>query len=150
MSIKTIPLTNIEVLKEVILLQQRSYRVEAEIINFNHLPPLFDRVDDLIESNEHFLGYFDSDELIGVISFTWDEGCIDICRLAISPDHFQKGLGTSLLNYLERSYKSSCIKVCTAKDNLPAVNLYLKSGFTIVKEFMVEDCLTLVELNKLL
>ncbi len=58
----------------------------------------------------------------------------EIRALYVDPDARGCGAGTKILQYL-LSYINSPARLCVAKSNTPAKNLYCKFGFTVVGEF---------------
>ena len=60
---------------------------------------------------------------------------INIINLCIETDLRHKGLGQQLLSYCIEQYPDEVFVLDVVKNNIPAVNLYLKSGFTVEKEY---------------
>lgn len=140
-----------EIANEVLKLQLLSYQEEAKLIQFYDIPPLKDRVDKLIECDETFYGYFEGKDLVGLLSFKIEEGILDIHRVCVHPAHFRKGIGMKLLDHIEEmNTVIRKIIVCTGKANTPAIKLYVKKGFCIVRNFKVTEGLIMTELEKFL
>lgn len=62
----------------------------------------------------------------------------DSCRLGIVAGVIGKGYGNEMMQILiNKAKKAHCKKIClsTYADNFPAIALYTKFGFQIVKEF---------------
>ncbi|MGG1674416.1 GNAT family N-acetyltransferase [Neobacillus sp. NRS-1170] len=136
--IKVINFQNDYSLKELFDLQRASYLVEAELINFFEIPPLKESLQDLKESGETFIGYFENSELTGAISYTIQEQVVTICRMVVHPNHFRKGIAQKLLTYVEKNHSDLPIfNVSTGKENTPAKNLYLKNGFQVTGDIEV-------------
>jgi ribosomal protein S18 acetylase RimI-like enzyme len=67
----------------------------------------------------------------------------------VHPDHFRKGIATSLLKALEESEAAiRAMVVCTGADNTPAIQLYQRFGFKKVRNVTLPDGLVLCELCK--
>ncbi|WP_026477688.1 GNAT family N-acetyltransferase [Alkaliphilus transvaalensis] len=116
--------------KSVLELQMASYKIEAEIIGFQELPPLKDTIKSIKESEEIFYGYYINNVLTGIVSFKIMENVLDIHRVAVHPDFFRRGIAEKLINYVEKLENNIVkITVSTGTTNLPAVNLYLKNGY---------------------
>jgi ribosomal protein S18 acetylase RimI-like enzyme len=129
---------------KVLQLQYQSYRIEAEMIGFDELPPLMETLADLQQSRETFYGYYEQNELYGVISYKHHQGIADIHRLMVHPDHFRKGIAKKLLNNLEMIEKGvESLVVSTGSDNTPAIDLYKKSGFEVINEKVITQGLRL-------
>ncbi|MEH7380202.1 GNAT family N-acetyltransferase [Bacillus sp. JJ1533] len=136
--------------EDVLNIQIPSYMVEAEIIGSFEIPPLKDTVNTLQQSGETFFGYYENDELCGVVSIKLDDKIVDIHRFFVHPNHFRKGIGKSLLNFIEAKFKVDTLKVATGSKNTPAINFYKKNGFQQIKEVKVNEQLTLSYFEKLL
>jgi ribosomal protein S18 acetylase RimI-like enzyme len=120
---------NREVL-ELLSLQLAAYRVEAELIGFNDIPPLKDSIQSIRQANETFIGYYDDNELAGAISYSKKDGSVTICRMMVHPNHFRKGIASKLLSYvLDREKTSDKFIVSTGAANIPAIELYKRHGF---------------------
>jgi ribosomal protein S18 acetylase RimI-like enzyme len=139
------------VAEEIDRVQKESYSVEAALIKYDKIPYLLQSVESIQETNEVFLGYRDGKMLAGVLSYEKAEDHIfDICRLVIKPGYFGRGIGQALVREvenLEKNFKK--IYVQTAKDNLPALNLYYKLGYEAFKEFETPDGLKISRLVKM-
>jgi ribosomal protein S18 acetylase RimI-like enzyme len=134
---------------KVLRLQYQSYRIEAEMIGFDQLPPLKETSADLQQSRETFYGYYEQTELSGVISFKHDQGVIDIHRLMVHPSHFRKGIANKLLCELEMNGKDvKSLVVSTGSKNLPAIDLYIKFGFEVIAEKEITQGLRLTFFKK--
>ncbi len=149
--IERLNLKDIETAKRVIKLQMASYKIEAEIIGFYEIPPLKDTIDSLIACEEIFYGYNINDDLAGVISYKIIENILDIHRVAIHPMFFRRGIAVELVNFIEKLGSNiNIVAVCTGKENLPAVNLYLKNGYKKKKDIEISKDIYLTEFEKVL
>ncbi|MFT8321701.1 MAG: GNAT family N-acetyltransferase [Bacillus sp. (in: firmicutes)] len=139
--------TNSKIAKEILELQTAAYKVEAQIIQYEDLPPLKEDYLSIQTCKETFMGVYSNNRLAAVISFKEEAEYLEICRLVVHPSLFGRGFATKLLDYIIQK-KSKRIIVCTAADNKPALQLYIKLGFTIKQIFEVENRLKLVKLEK--
>lgn len=115
---------------KILAIQRSSYQIEADLIGFQGIPALSETVDDIMNSKEIFLGYYEDDQLLGVLSYEENEDFVDICRLVVSPASFRKGIGRLLVNYIVEEIRGSRdVVVSTGLKNIPAVTLYEKLGF---------------------
>ncbi|WP_028550042.1 GNAT family N-acetyltransferase [Paenibacillus sp. UNC451MF] len=115
---------------ELLMLQQLSYRVEAERIGFEDIPPLFDSPKTIRESGEQFFGYYDEQQLAGAVAVKQSSKELIICRLMVHPSFFRRGIATRLLQFAEQfAIPGMMIKVSTGTNNEPAVLLYGKHGY---------------------
>jgi GNAT superfamily N-acetyltransferase len=136
MLIKRLSMKSNEEVLELLTLQLASYRVEAELIGFDGIPPLRDGIQSLRDAKETFIGCYNDvegkEELAGAVSYTRNGSVVEICRMIVYPKHFRKGIASSLLRFLldEQIRKGvSRFIVSTGTANLPAVSLYASFGF---------------------
>lgn len=149
MMITHLPIEQKEVAQEVLAVQLPAYRIEAAIIESDAIPALRDTVDSLMDCGETFYGIREGETLIGAISFKIEEDTLDIHRLVIHPDHFRKGIGRKLVQYvLEHHPEIRKFIVATGSKNTPALALYASEGFIAVREFEVMPGLLITELEK--
>jgi GNAT superfamily N-acetyltransferase len=128
--IKMLNIKDQTVAQKILEVQIPSYQVEAELIGFQGIPPLYDTVESLMQCNETFLGYFFTDKLAGFISYVKDGTVLDIHRMAVHPTYFRKGVASSLIAYLlkqESDMEKAVVR--TGSKNTPAKNLYRRFGF---------------------
>lgn len=151
--IEKIILKDAKIAEEFLNLQQLSYRVEAEIIGFAQIPPLFETIQDLLDSEEHYLGYFDDGKLVGALSYEMSNEenivSVHICKMIVHPEHFKKGIASQLLRHLfEHKTDADEFVVSTGAKNDPAIQLYKKFGFVTAFEEQVHPDLSMVTLKK--
>ncbi|WP_421763671.1 GNAT family N-acetyltransferase [Ekhidna sp.] len=77
--------------------------------------------------------YEESDKIRGFISMMGNE----IGGLFVDPTYQSKGVGTSLVNYMEQFHKS--LEVEVFQENKIGRPFYEKSGFTIINEYYMEE-----------
>jgi len=141
---------NEEVLK-ILNLQLAAYRVEATIMGFDEIPPLYDTMDTLRACGETFYGYFIKDTLTGIVSYKLEDKILDIYRVAVHPSFFRRGIADQLLSYIEKlNVSATKIIVSTGRENKPAISLYLKKGFKKVEDYKVEEGIYLTAFEKIL
>jgi GNAT superfamily N-acetyltransferase len=85
-------------------LQRASYRVEAELIGDDAIPPLHESVAALAALDLAFLAITERDgEPVAALGYQVADGVLDIDRLAVHPRRFRRGLGRRLVEaVLER------------------------------------------------
>ncbi|WP_306807290.1 GNAT family N-acetyltransferase [Mesobacillus jeotgali] len=113
---------------EILDLQRKSYRIEADLIGTDEIPPLKETFEQLQNCGETFLGYYLDGRLAGAVSFKIDREVMDIHRMMVDPDFFRRGIARKLIAYLEHQNFSEMI-VSTGAANTPAIKLYEKLGF---------------------
>lgn len=141
--IKKMDITHHEIAKEVLNIQIPSYKMEAEIIGYEDIPPLRDTVKSLQQCGETFYGYYLKGKLCGVISIKKANCVIDIHRLMVHPTHFRKGIAKRLLDFVKSNEEFASIIVSTGTKNAPAVAFYLKNGFLKIGEKRITEQLSL-------
>lgn len=136
--IERINLTNEDILEQLWRLQHAAYRVEAQLIGFEQIPPLLETMETLRKCEELFIGYFINEELAGSISYVQDHDreLVTICRMMVDPGFFRQGIAEQLLRQVEKEVPSKLYEVATGTKNLPAIHLYEKLGF--MKKGLVE------------
>lgn len=137
---------------QIIHIQQRAYRVEAELLGVPTIPPLLETVTEILTCEESFMGVWDAEQkvLLGFISWeetvVEDQSAIQICRLAVDPAYFGNGIACALL---QEFFTKSCHRftiVTTGADNIPAIRCYEKAGFQLDFEFLTPDRIRMVRL----
>lgn len=147
--IKRLNLKDENISKSVLEVQLASYKVEADIIGFQELPPLKDTIISLKECEENFYGYYLNEVLAGIISYKVTDNVLDIHRVAVHPSFFRMGIADKLINYVEKLESNiNKIIVCTSMLNQPAINLYLKNGYRKTKNIEIRENLFLTEFEK--
>lgn len=135
--------------KRLLAIQIAAYTLEAEWLKYPGLPPLFETVDDLRASGERFLAARIDEEIVGAASFATHATSLEICRLVVSPPYMRRGIAGRLLAAVEEFRRDRpTITVSTGEDNLPAIRLYLRNGYSIVGHSTLPDGLRLVGLAK--
>ena len=130
-------------------LQRESYAVEAGLLGDDRIPPLTETLDELREAGLEWLGARDEDGLTGAVAWTvLDDGTVDIDRLVVAPRAFRRGVATALLDGLDALYPGRRVLVSTGRDNGPAVALYRRRGFALVREHEVIPGLFVANLER--
>jgi ribosomal protein S18 acetylase RimI-like enzyme len=139
MSIQRLDLQHAPTVERVLVIQQASYAIEAELIGTRNIPPLHDTIESLQNSEERFYGYWIDDELAGLIAITLEDDTLDICRMAVHPAYFRRGIASALLTFALSTHSAAARTiVATGARNDPAKQLYLRHGFTQIDEREVE------------
>jgi ribosomal protein S18 acetylase RimI-like enzyme len=139
---------NPQMAENILALQKASYQIEADLIGFPKLPPMLENLEDIINSQETYDGYFAEGVLAGILSYIIEGDVLDIYKVAVHPDFFKRGIARQLLQEIQQTEGIASITVSTGLKNIPAVNLYTSMGFCKVQEKEVVKDLTIVCFEK--
>ena len=131
MKVDILPHRQLKVATQIHAVLMLAYAQEAELLKVQNFPPLQQSAADIQASDEFFLGSFNDQELIGVVSVRPDDepGQINIASLVVNPAHQRCGVARALLtNALQRA-AGTPFSVSTAAQNAPALALYQQFGF---------------------
>jgi len=134
--------------KQIRSVFQSSYAVEAKILNAIDFPPLKRPIESYRNSANMFFGYLENEELAGIIEVEYNNDCIDINSLVVSPDYFRRGIANKLLNYVFNNFDVKLYIVETGVDNIPAKELYKKQGFKEIKQWNTDFGIRKVRFEK--
>jgi ribosomal protein S18 acetylase RimI-like enzyme len=134
---------------ELLELQRRAYRVEADLIGSDEIPPLRETLAELQSCGETFLGARVDSVLLGAISWRCDGDTIDLHRLVVHPAHFRTGVGSALVRgALATESPARHAIVQTGASNDPALALYRREGFVPTGDFEPLPGLRVTRLTK--
>ncbi|MDQ1911869.1 GNAT family N-acetyltransferase [Paenibacillus sp. GD4] len=147
--IEEFDLNDMKLVLEVLLLQQTAYRIEAELIGLEEVPPLLDSPQTLKDSGETFFVYRSGERIAGAASCKQTAKELLICRMMVHPECFRQGIADALLTHMERlAVPGMKLKVTTGTRNLPAMQLYAKHGFEPEQQLLLAPGVTLTVLAK--
>ena len=133
--IKKLQNNKIEISNQIHSVFQVSYAVEAKLLNATNFPPLKRPIESYQKSDNSFFGYFEDEELAGVIEIASNSIHTDINSLVVNPKFFRRGIAKQLLEFIFYKFDSRLFIVETGADNMPAIELYKKHGFKEVKQW---------------
>ncbi len=145
---RRLDLSDEAIARSVLALQRQSYAVEAALIGDDRIPQLTETLDELRAAELEWLGAFDGDGLTGAVSWRILGDDVDIDRLIVAPRAFRRGVATVLLDALDGIYPNRRMAVSTGRDNEPAITLYRRRGFTVVRDVEVIPGLFVTELER--
>ena len=133
--IKKLKNNDMETSSQIRSVFQFSYAVEAELLKVKDFPPLKLPLESYLKSSNDFYGYFENNELAGVIEVERTEKYIDINSLVVKPNFFRRGIGRKLIEFTFNRFDSKLFIVETGVKNKPATKLYKKLGFKEIKQW---------------
>ena len=132
-------------------IQLEAYALERDLLGVASFPPLERTVDDVLRSDDRFLGAYLGERLVGVAALEGDPSgaCLVISSLVVSPGFQRRGVARSLLEAVGEAYPAHSLTVSTGLDNGPALALYAGFGFREVRRKVVgRDSIAMIELNR--
>ena len=136
--IKEINHSEVKIAKQIYLIFQKSYKVEAKLLQATNFPPLKRNVNDFIDCKNTFYAYYISEEIVGIIEVDSNNSSTHIQSLVVYPKFFRQGVGKSLVQFIFTKYKNKIFSVETGLLNQPAINLYAEFGFKEKKRWVTD------------
>ena len=137
--------------EEILILQKLAYRSEAEIYNDFNIPPLVQTLENIEKDfeNQYFLKAVMEGKIIGSVRAYTKEGTCYIGRLIVHPDFQNRGIGTDLMNEIERII-NTCrrFELFTGDKSERNLYFYQKLGYKIFKKAKITDQTMIVYLEK--
>jgi anthranilate synthase component 2 len=136
--------------EEILTLQKRAFRSEAERYDDYTLPPLTQTLVEIKTDFErqHILKATLRGEIIGSARARAEDGTCYVARVVVHPDYQGRGIGARLMHAVESAFADvQRFEIFTGDRSEPALHLYRKLGY---KEFKRKklDTHTLVYLEK--
>ena len=125
----------LETAKKIRTIFQRSYKVEAELLQAIDFPPLKRPLEDYMRYDREFFGRIKNGQLAGVAEIIETDGYVHIRSLVVDPKYFRQGIGKELVEFVLESFDTDLFVVETGVKNEPASKLYKKLGFTEVGQW---------------
>ena len=121
--------------EELLLLQKLAYQSEAELYNNYDIPPLKQTVDEIIDqfSTHIFLKAISRGEIVGTVRAVEINGTCHIGRLAVHPDMQKKGIGTTLMNEIDKYFTPLRFELFAGSKSDKNIRLYQRLGYNIFK-----------------
>jgi ribosomal protein S18 acetylase RimI-like enzyme len=137
--------------EEILILQKLAYRSEAEIYNDFNIPPLVQTLESIEKDfeNQYFLKAVMDGKIIGSVRAYTKEGTCYIGRLIVHPDFQNRGIGTDLMNEIERIF-NTCrrFELFTGDKSERNLYFYQKLGYKIFKKAKITDQTMIVYFEK--
>jgi ribosomal protein S18 acetylase RimI-like enzyme len=127
--------SELEIAKKIRSIFQKSYKIEAKLLNAIDFPPLKRPLEDYLKSDTEFYGYSKNGELAGVIEIIHYDSYKHIRSLVVNPLFFRQGIAKKLMEFTLKTFDTNLFVVETGLKNEPASKLYRKFGFIEVKQW---------------
>ena len=142
---------NVENAGEILDLQKLAYQSEAALYDDYTIPPLTQTLEEITADFERqlFLKASVDGRIVGSVRAYEREGACCIGRLIVHPGFQNQGIGTKLLNEIERVFgQARRYELFTGDKSERNLYLYQKLGYQPFKTEMVTEDLVLVFLEK--
>lgn len=126
---------NLETANQILSVFQKSYAVEAALLEATDFPPLKRPIESYLKSENEFFGYFENDDLAGVVEVKHLGKNTSISSLVVLPLFFRRGIARKLVEFIFNKFNSDLFTVETGVNNKPATELYRKLGFVEIKQW---------------
>ncbi|THB79211.1 MAG: GNAT family N-acetyltransferase [Desulfobulbaceae bacterium] len=147
----TIKLASVKDAEEILQLQYRAYRSEAQLYDDYEIQPLTQTLDELkAEFEDHLvIKYTTEAKIIGSVrAKTVNHDC-SIGKLIVDPDYQNQGVGNQLLQEIEkRSSDAQRFELFTGHKSEKNLYLYRKARYEQFKTQQIHSRLTLIFLEK--
>lgn len=140
-----------EDLREILDLQYVAYQSEAELLGNKDIPPLKQSFEDIEDefSKSLFLKVTDENEkIVGSVRGRASEDTLHVGKLIVHPPLQGQGIGTRLLQEIERISECSRLELFTSSKSSRNIKLYEKIGYSIFKKEKISEELTFIYLHK--
>jgi ribosomal protein S18 acetylase RimI-like enzyme len=130
-----------EVAAAIATIQRAAYRIEADLIGYDRIPPLLESEEDVMALGLVILGVHEDGQLVGLAGYDIDDGVVDIDRLAVDPGWFRRGIARTLLREIHaREPAARRFVVTTGAANTPATTLYASLGYQHIGTATIDGC----------
>jgi len=137
--------------KEILDLQKKAYQSEAEIYNDFSIAPLTQTLEEMETDfkKQVIFKTLHEDRIIGSVRAFSKEGICFIGRLIVHPDYQRRGIGTLLVNEVERFFKESKrFELFTGHKSERNIRFYEKLGYLTFRTENVTKDLDLLFMEK--
>ena len=138
-------------LAQILALQKLAYKSEAEIYNDFSIPPLHQSITELNEDfkSQIILKATHLEKIIGSVRAYRKGNTCFIGKLIVHPRHQNKGIGTKLMNAIEKSFDNiKRYELFTGYKSKKNLYLYKKLGYKIFKTKVLNENIQLKFLEK--
>jgi len=116
---------------EILNLQKSAFQIEAELYKNYDILPLKETIEEITQSFKNciFVKAVDKEKIIGAVRAFEKDGTCYIGRLAVSKEMQNRGIGTLLMNEIEKYFKTKRFELFTGAKSEKNIQLYKKLGY---------------------
>jgi ribosomal protein S18 acetylase RimI-like enzyme len=136
---------------DILALQKLAYQGEAELYQDWSIPPLTQSSEEINAefSTKTFLKACLNGKLIGSVRVSFNHGTGFVGRLIVHPEHQKKGIGTKLMQTIEKRFSSTeRFELFTGSRSEGNIRLYEKLGYRIFRKERLSPQVELVFMEK--
>ena len=136
---------------EILALQKLAYASEAEIYDDYTIPPLVQTLEQIETDfeSQFFLKTSVNGRIIGSVRAHARQGACFIGRLIVHPDFQNQGIGTQLMNEIEKRFKQAKrFELFTGRRSERNLRFYRKLGYEAFKTERISEKVGLVFMEK--
>ncbi len=116
---------------DIYAVMQAAYKIEGDLLGVKDFQPLKRSITAIQAATTTFYGFQQNNSLASVIEIEQlPDSTIEIDSLVVSPAFFRQRLGSRMLEHVFTLFPEKAFLVSTGAQNLPALNLYRKLGFS--------------------
>jgi len=138
-------------LKEILKLQYLAYQSEAHLFNDPDIPPLRQTLDELAEEFDRGIilkATAENGAIIGSVRAYCENETAYIGKLMVHPDMQRKGLGSSLLEAIEKECSGCRYELFTSTRSIGNIRLYERLGYRAFREEKITDEMSFIFMEK--
>lgn len=121
---------------EILCLQKSAYISEAELYENYNIEPLKQTIEEIKKQFESyiFLKAVADGNIIGTVRAFEKDGTCYIGKLAVSPKMQNNGIGTLMMQEIEKCFKTKRFELFTGIKSEKNLRLYKKLGYSVYKK----------------
>ena len=138
-------------LSDILALQYLAYQSEAIVCNNPNIPPLAQTIEEIqveFEKGVFLKAIYENENIIASVRAFSENGTLFIGKLIVQPDFQGRGIGTKLLDEIERIYPHNRYELFTSTKSERNIKLYERLGYVKYKEQDLSNDLKLIYLSK--
>lgn len=137
--------------EEILNLQKKSYRSEAELYNDFSIPPMIQTLREIRDefATQKFLKATENNMIVGSVRAYEKNDTCHIGRLMVHPDFQDRGIGTKLMLQVEILFATKRFELFTGSKSQKNISLYQKLGYWKFKTESINEHISLVHMEKM-